>query len=480
MGVLSGTYVQTHNFKFIGYCYDGDLDQAQFQNVAVNTVINYVPNMAGLLTLYWSGWGAMKHIVFFAHGKWGYYWSLWDTYCTPHSYTGSDCSALTVNSFKHLVFAFGSSGLIDAGTSDYAGAQGWSTDVDDSSLYATAANVLSNKLSDTVKGSISALNCMTQNIRRCTYVATGLSGMSGVYHNTYSYQRCYWHYSTYCPFNHRTEMMIIGYSDGGGLAMYMGYSSALVTKTVSIDYWAYGGYEQWIPSNPSSQINAAIYAACESDIFDDGPQAILPDASPAGQTYVSGAGLTAGALPTAATTNIPGPTGGWMPFTWSSGSKNIAMLIHGLNAPTSLGNSESSHWGGSACSWGTYGSSAHSLILDDVSPAYEIGAWLTGTTLRRRLGQDDATEEEPQLLEPEKRQLYTSKTFLKDAATESYISAYLYAKTAFGSFVRKSYSLSAAKRAAFSSIAKKAAPLEKAAMDFAPGMKKKKETTKTT
>jgi len=264
--------------------------------------------------------------------------------------------------------------------------------------------------------------------------------------------------------------MIVGYSDGGGLAMYMGYHSSLVTKSVSIDYWAYGAYESWLST--SSQVNAVIYTTCGSGVFDDGPLAVLPDASPTGQTYVSGAGLTAGTIPTAYSTfggGAPAGAGDWWPFSWADGAKSITMHIHGLgSAPTSLGNSESSHWQ-SLCTADGFvlaGVDPHHYVMGYIDVAMEVAGWLSGTTSRRQL-------EEPQLLDMEKRQLYTTRTYMKDAATEAVIATRPYAKASYGSFSKRSFRYPSSARLKFKSIASKMKPAEKSAMDFLPGKKPK-------
>jgi len=477
-----------YSFVFKGYCYNGDLDTNSgiANNAPVTWDFDTYPDSppatlgaAGLSLLYWSGWGAMKHIVFFAHGKYGFHWSMWDYYCTILS---TSCPALTIPDFKHLVFAFGGSGLIDSGTSDYAGSWGWSTDVDDSSGYATTANVLSTKLANSVKSGIYALNCRSTCIRRCVYSPTGLSGMSGFNSYTYSMSSCYWSCSSICPFNHRTEMMVIGYSDGGGLAMYMGYHSSMVTKSLSIDYWAYGGYESWLGT--SSQINAVIYTSCGSMIFEDGPQAVLADSTPTGNTYVSGASLTAGGIPSSFSSfgySAPNGAGDWWPFTWSDGVKSLTMNIHGLgSAPSSLGTSDSSQWTtgtglGTLCTadgWVNYPSylggplEPHHGIMDYVDVKMEIGTWL-GLSLRRKLA--ETSQPERQLLSVEQRQLYTSKTFLKDEATEAEINAKPYGLASYGTFYKVRYSYPKQVKARMHKIAAKAAPVEKKAMCFPPG-----------
>merc|ERR1711908_34017 len=115
----------------------------------------------------------------------------------------------------------------------------------------------------------------------------------------------------------------------------------MVTKAMTIDFWAFNGYEQWL-APITGMINNHIWATCDSSIFDDGPQAILPDASPTGCTYVSGAGLSFDGMPT---TTITSETLDWWPFSWSDGVKFLGFNLHGLSAaPSSLGNSESSHW----------------------------------------------------------------------------------------------------------------------------------------
>lgn len=277
------------------------------------------------MSVYYTGWGPMKHVVFFAHGKYGQWFSTFDYYCVPES-VPSRCNGLAddgvtavgvdlqIDDFKHLVFTFGGSGIKDTGASTYNGAQGWSTDVDDGSEYADAANVLSSQLITKIKknsagSNIGALNCRYKCRYVCKYekeldkethrqlrgfefdkfgAKESLRNPFGAQAKTdYIVKRCYRTCSSTCPFNHRTEMMVIGYSDGGGLATYMNYHSPLVTKAVAIDFWGFGGYEGWLAAGGVS-FDLSIYTGCESSIWHSGPAAILPDATPTGYTYPSG------------------------------------------------------------------------------------------------------------------------------------------------------------------------------------------------
>merc|ERR1719231_834154 len=85
----------------------------------------------------------MKHVVFFAHGKWGGIHSMWGQFCVAQTTT---CPDLTIEAFKHLVFVFGASGIDDP----TYGAHGWSNDVFTSD-YDQAATAISGGLLDTIK-----------------------------------------------------------------------------------------------------------------------------------------------------------------------------------------------------------------------------------------------------------------------------------------------------------------------------------------
>merc|ERR1719313_245575 len=106
---------------------------------------------------------------------------------------------------------------------------------------------------------------------------------SGTMQNTWGSSTCsngIWHGITTadcsggynCPdlasttIDHTSEVMIIGFSNGGGFGMYLNWVySDVVTKVVAIDYWGYADYVNWIPNtitSPTPFLNAHIFCAC--------------------------------------------------------------------------------------------------------------------------------------------------------------------------------------------------------------------------
>merc|ERR1712147_242218 len=67
--------------------------------------------------------------------------------------------------------------------------------------------------------------------------------------------------------------MLFGFSDGGGLAMYLQYKwSKIFDHAVAIDHWAAPAYESWLNPyesnyNYKSDLNAKIYTSCASFVF---------------------------------------------------------------------------------------------------------------------------------------------------------------------------------------------------------------------
>lgn len=439
--------------------------------------------MSGLASIYYSGWSAQKHVVFFAHGKYGQWWSMYNTFCTPDVVVLT-CPAFEQPLFKNLVFTFGGSGLSDTGTGPYSGAIGWSADADDASSFATAANELSTNLISKIKygetgAAIGTFGCKYSCTRYCSYTkgysigdntkrrqlmrdfmpnamyaqprgaekAKGFDDDGGDpgerKAQQYAPPQCYWTCKLTCPFNHRTELMIVGYSDGGGLGTYMNYHSDMVTKAVSIDYWAYAAYETWLGQLSSGgMVNNQIYTACASGIFDDGPSAILEDSSPVGYTYVTGAGLSYDGYGTSFT------KGGvdWIPLSWSSGSKYIGMNIHGLASIPAIppADSEDSQWD-SECTANALSGDAHHSILGTIPAEEEVDEWLGAETSRRR-------------------QLKTVKQYEKNADAEAYIASKPYDKATFGSYARTTKAIPATTKAKLASVFNKVKAPEKEAM----------------
>jgi hypothetical protein len=66
-----------------------------------------------------------------------------------------------------------------------------------------------------------------------------------------------------------SEVMMIGFSNGGGLATYANFAyGKTVTKSVAIDYHAHADYNAWMPAvwavSGAVGLNLKLYEACES------------------------------------------------------------------------------------------------------------------------------------------------------------------------------------------------------------------------
>jgi hypothetical protein len=390
-----------------------------------DTVFYYWPPQTGaIVSLYFDAWSRQKHIVFFAHGKFGWYASMYNHYCTT-GVTDLKCPQLELEAYKNLVFVFGSSGLQDAG---YGGASGWSTNANDASTYSQAANALAN-IADELKlkhddTEIEAFNCKTEEHEYCykpyfhrfyaymfrmqdrdsQSVGSKLQKEAPTKRSRTKYhmgEYCYTIKRTYCPFNANTEMMVIGFSDGGGLATYMNYLSPMVSKGVGIDFWAYASYEAWLSgTTPSDSVDMKIYTNCESSYFAYGPAALFPESGPSPPvTFVSEL-----SLPTPPTVSSPvGYTAGAMlseapsppspenfhefEFFNCTADQKITIAIHGLSTYSPALSytdddqwvEDSSHTPASYCNSNNMGANPHAIMMDYADLLGDIDDWLDWT-----------------------------------------------------------------------------------------------------
>jgi hypothetical protein len=212
----------------------------------------------------------------------------------------------------------------------------------------------------------------------------------------------YWVKKYTCPLSLASEMMIIGYSDGGGLGMFMNYQSVMVTKVVAIDFWNYNTYDQWLEQSPGitggDTVDAVVYAACKSPFFGaDGPKAVTPmSAHPSAKTYVEGAGLdtaTPGYTAPTATVQLALPCGSqtnceWHNFKWQDacGKKKVEFFIHGLdsnaNGASPAPDADSASWSDTGSGWCTanaIASPTHSNIWNSIPVKSDVFKWLDST-----------------------------------------------------------------------------------------------------
>lgn len=208
-----------------------------------------------------------------------------------------------------------------------------------------------------------------------------------------------------CPISLASEMMIIGYSDGGGLGLFMNYQSVMVTKAVAIDFWNYNTYDTWLGQSNGitggQTLDAVIYAACKSPFFGaDGPKAVTPMAahpSPA-LTYVEASGLSSSEIlpwnnAGVVTTQLPLPCGtqspcDWHNFKWAScgAKRKLEFLIHGLDAtampssaPTTAPDADSALWQDGNTGWcqdNHVASPVHTNVWDSIPIKGDVFKWL--------------------------------------------------------------------------------------------------------
>jgi hypothetical protein len=463
------------NWEFVGYCYpnyDSNTSTPMLEHpvspawydypgyptptlshpIAVGTQVYYwwPPAMAALHSVYYSGWATTKHIVFFAPGKWSQWYYMYDSFCTPGATL--TCPSFQIPEFEHLVFVFGGSGLLDHsknadGTNnDFTWAQGWSVDIYDSINYGTAAGILSTYLYNKVKrysdhSVMPTYTCKPKYVVECYWTkskvfdgeesrAAGAKFSStapkpmekrmlaerrdhdGEENEKYvELKLCRKVRRWQCPFNYRSQTMMIGHSDGGAFSMYMNYFSSKVTKAVAIDFWPYMLYEVWLGSTSGgSTFDTTIYTSCVSHVFDHGPASLIPLSTGVGTTYLEGAGIWGDSyfnMPTAA--DQYGGKDFWN-YEWSNpAGRRLSFKVHGLNpanlptvniSATSVDYSDDSIWAqidsngdfvhGTACTENTGSNempNVHTTIVGVVPGAGSVNEWL-GLS-RRRLHRED-------------------------------------------------------------------------------------------
>merc|ERR1719352_1915406 len=133
---------------------------------------------------------------------------------TPVSEAGSSCTVLTVAGFEHLVMVFPSSDLEDT-----SHGSSWGSDVTDADTFSEGVDVLE------------AFMCAGSN-----YFTSGVCAGTGYLATNYNVDSS-------------SEVMMIGFSNGGGCSMYANMMfGTVVTKAVAIDFHAYPNYNNWIAS----------------------------------------------------------------------------------------------------------------------------------------------------------------------------------------------------------------------------------------
>jgi hypothetical protein len=284
--------------------------------------------MGSLGVLAHTGYTGVRHMVFMLHGKGQRWSSMYTLYCTTtaeeehvtHSENGGNtvtdpCPPLSFA--PHLVYAFVGSGKID---SAFHFTAGFSTNIFDAA-YDTVCNAMESDL-------------VTHIGEAATDAITGWDVTTGY-------------------FTSDTEIMSVGFSDGGGASVWMQYQGTFgavgkgITQVIAIDYWAFNSYETWftLPSTPGV-IDMKIYTNCYSGIFIDGQgsEAIFPKTSSDTQTLPLVAGY---AGPTVA-------SGYYTKYDWeaSDGScKRFSFWVHGLSSTGTAAD-----WAPNSTFWTTAGS----------------------------------------------------------------------------------------------------------------------------
>jgi len=155
-----------------------------------------------------------------------------------------------------------------------------------------------------------------------------------------------------------TEIMSIGFSDGGGMSMYMQWMSAFtnetvgITQVIAIDYWAHNAYDEWLTNwrpyqNPRwlpGALDAKIYTNCYSGIFrDNGPMAIFPDKNFPTETTL---------YPVMGGFGTPSVSAGyWKSWNWvQPNCQRFNFWVHGLDSHA-VSKLQSSNWKGNSSWW---------------------------------------------------------------------------------------------------------------------------------
>jgi len=226
-----------------------------------------------------------------------------------------------------------------------------------------------------------------------------------------------------CPFNDKTEIFVVGFSDGGGFGMYLNYVWPSATGASVIDFWAYSAYEVWLQAEPfSGTMGAKIYTSCHTNMFDWGPVSIFsesgasppstyPDKAMSGTTFTAPVSTTALSLD--GTTSADFHVWTWKNCNYGS-RKALAFAVHGLQSGINFASPQAhddavwAQWvdndGDGVAETSDLGTEcggtaiSHSGMID-VSPVYnDIYEWETGSLYfgcsGRRLEEDGAAPEE--------------------------------------------------------------------------------------
>jgi hypothetical protein len=267
------------------------------------------------------------------------------------------CPGLTIDAYKHLVFVFGGCGQWDTGYQSH----GWSFDIDDSN-YTEAAT----ELSSTSTGFRAVIENDLGNI-----------------------------------FKYQTKILWVGFSDGGGMGMYMHWKDSLretpastpyqssdpsngkdgIGKVIALDYYAHLDYDNWLGSY-SNHIDAKIYTNCNSITYSLG-EALFKDHDPAVSaiTMPAQAGYTFDTATTPTMNNIPYIQYKWTKFRGHPSCGAIRYAVHGLQSPAFSGYDALAPEWTSKCTanndMDTTSHSTHVEVLIHADIESDILAWVT-------------------------------------------------------------------------------------------------------
>jgi hypothetical protein len=322
--------------------------------------------VSSYLYLYHTGYTGTRHVVFLLHGMGQDKEDMWDYHCSPTSAPIADgftsCSDITApglgnDFFFHLVFIFPTSGI---------SGNAWQTDLLVSETFYNGAD------------SIASIMC-----------GYGTHGMA--------WDGCAWNRgSLQIPGVTQTsgsEIMLFGYSNGGGLALYAnyGWSYMGVSKSVVIDFHTHHTPE-WIAASAYdgyslNNFRTTIYYSCASTWYWTGQitaGSTSSFGSSSGATFVGEASLSTGPSYTA--------VGVWKQWTWTgAGGKYLKLKIQGLAAGTTTAPTCDCTLGwdgpmsclGMTCTGeptGGCSSASHSAMATQVSLYDEVCDWVGGCT----------------------------------------------------------------------------------------------------
>jgi len=263
-------------------------------------------NILDATAFYFDGYSGTTHVVFGLHGLTGDQVWIKNKMCKPpivggwSAYTGSSfCPLLEMNEFKHLIFVFPSSGVL------YGAVSAWGDDTGDVTTMYEGVEALEELVCNADAFSAG-----------CTSGSQLLPASMGL--------------------DSSSEFMIMGYSNGGGCAVYAHTAFTSGTKmypkvTAALAVAYYGATTtasfSWLPQDGSNFIDLKIYLACADATY------YTDDAVSSGSyTFTAYAGITAGTsygMYYPPVSNNPAP---FIEYPFDGVNGGLYYAVHGLDS----------------------------------------------------------------------------------------------------------------------------------------------------